>query len=128
MVRVNSQVRSISGEQQRKHTNDQIAMGVGLVLFWPALFFLATPDQKEELAQIKGDYDALQGVALQRHCGMNNNITASSQVGSENPTSSSTMTSQEAKQILAPSAAPTSPLPVRAISGTGSATVSTLPN
>ena len=45
-------------------------MGVGLVLFWPALFFLATPDQKEELAQLKGDYDALQAVALQQRCGI----------------------------------------------------------
>jgi hypothetical protein len=69
MARVSSQVQTVSGAQQRKHTNDEVAMGVGLVLFWPALFFLATSDQKEQLAQLKGDYDALQAVALQHHCG-----------------------------------------------------------
>src|SRR5580658_6605285 len=44
LARVGDQVREVTGQQAQKHTNDQVAMGVGLVLFWPALFFLMTPD------------------------------------------------------------------------------------
>lgn len=40
-------------------------MGVGLVLFWPALFFLAGDDQKEELARLKGEYEALEKASIQ---------------------------------------------------------------
>lgn len=43
-------------------------MGVGLVLFWPALFFLAEGDKKEELANLKGQYDALDQAAIQKRC------------------------------------------------------------
>jgi len=43
-------------------------MGVGLVLFWPALFFLAGEDKKEELARLKGDYEALQQAAIRQDC------------------------------------------------------------
>ncbi len=35
-------------------------MGVGLILFWPALFGLAaTKDRKEELGRLKGEYEAI---------------------------------------------------------------------
>ncbi|WP_200241917.1 hypothetical protein [Lamprobacter modestohalophilus] len=43
-------------------------MGVGLVLFWPALFFLAGGDKKDELARLKGEYDALEQAAIQKDC------------------------------------------------------------
>jgi len=43
-------------------------MGVGLVLFWPALFFLAGSDKKDELARLKGEYDALEQAAIQKDC------------------------------------------------------------
>jgi hypothetical protein len=43
--------------------------GVGLVVFWPALFFLAGDDQKEALARLKGEYEALQAAAIRKDCG-----------------------------------------------------------
>jgi len=43
-------------------------MGVGLVLFWPALFFLIGDDKKEELARLKGEYEALEKIAIQKDC------------------------------------------------------------
>jgi len=68
MNRVQRQLVQVTGAQQKHANNDAVAMGVGLVLFWPALFFLAGADQKEELARIKGEYEALQQAAIQQDC------------------------------------------------------------
>ncbi|CAN1546852.1 hypothetical protein MCEMIH16_01997 [Caulobacteraceae bacterium] len=69
LLRVSGRVREVAGAQKRQSNNDAWAMGVGLVLFWPALFFLAGgSDRKEELARLKGDYDALEQAAIQKKC------------------------------------------------------------
>jgi hypothetical protein len=69
MVRVNSRVRTVSGQQDSAATADAVSMGVGLVLFWPALFFLAaTDDQKHELGRLKGEYEALQRASTRKKC------------------------------------------------------------
>ncbi len=49
---------------------DSWQMGVGLVLFWPTLFFLEGGDGPEatEYAHLKGQYDALHSNAVQRKC------------------------------------------------------------
>jgi len=49
-------------------TNDSVAMGVGLVLFWPALFFIDTNDQREQVAQLKGELTALEQVSIKKSC------------------------------------------------------------
>jgi hypothetical protein len=61
---------------QRKRTNDNWAMGVGMVLFWPALFALDGGDGPEatEYAQIKGEYEALRQNSVDKSC----NITMQS--------------------------------------------------
>lgn len=43
-------------------------MTVGLVIFWPALFFLAGGDKKDELSRMIGEYDALDGIAIEKNC------------------------------------------------------------
>ena len=43
-------------------------MGVGLLLFWPALFILAGSDHSDELARLKGEYEALETAAIQKKC------------------------------------------------------------
>jgi hypothetical protein len=68
LVRVSDHVREASGVQARAHTRDQVAMGVGLVVFWPALFFLMEGDKKEELGRLKGQYDALDDAAIRNKC------------------------------------------------------------
>jgi hypothetical protein len=47
-------------------------MGVGLVLFWPALFFLEGGDGPEaaEYAQLKGEFEALRENSIQKKCGI----------------------------------------------------------
>jgi len=69
LVRIGQRVDEVTGQQRKQANNDAIAMGVGLVLFWPALFFLAGGnDKKEELGRLKGEYDALQQAAVTKRC------------------------------------------------------------
>ena len=44
-------------------------MGVGLVLFWPALFALGgTKEQEADFARLKGEYDAVQQTMIAKKC------------------------------------------------------------
>ncbi|MFN0263982.1 hypothetical protein ACKTEK_08915 [Tepidamorphus sp. 3E244] len=71
MARVATRVNEISQKQDQSANADAISMTVGLVVFWPALFVLAaTPDQKEELGRLKGEYQALQRAGQQKNCGI----------------------------------------------------------
>ena len=66
--RVRRQLVQVTGAQQKEADKDAVAMGVGLVVFWPALFFLAGDDQKAELARLRGEYEALQSAAIRNDC------------------------------------------------------------
>ena len=49
--------------------NDKTITGVGIILFWPALFALGGTDEQEaEFARLKGEYDAVQQSAIQKKC------------------------------------------------------------
>ncbi len=62
-------VRVITKQQANKAGGDAVAVGVGVVLFWPALFLLAVGKDKEaELASYKGSYDAITKVAIDKNC------------------------------------------------------------
>lgn len=54
---------------QKEANADSAQMAVGLVLFWPALFFLEGGDGPEaaEYARLKGQYEALRTLAVQRN-------------------------------------------------------------
>jgi hypothetical protein len=47
-------------------------MAIGLILFWPALFFLEGGDgpQAAEYARLRGEVDALERVAIVKKCDM----------------------------------------------------------
>ncbi len=66
--RVNRRLIEVTGAQEKEANNDAVAMGVGLVLFWPALFFLAGDDHTAELGRLKGEYEALESAAIQKKC------------------------------------------------------------
>jgi hypothetical protein len=57
-------------EKQNKSANtDSAMMGVGMILFWPALFALAaTSDNKSEVARIKGEYEAVERASIAKNC------------------------------------------------------------
>jgi hypothetical protein len=74
VARVGRKLSEVSGIQDDTASDDSVAMGVGLVLFWPALFFIDSDDQKEEVARLKGEFDALEQVAIEKDCDVANEI------------------------------------------------------
>lgn len=57
---------------KKKSDNDSAQMGIGLVLFWPTLFFLEGGDGPEatEYSRLKGEYEALHTAAVDKKCAM----------------------------------------------------------
>ena len=69
--RVSARAAEATGTQQQKASNDAVAMGVGLVLFWPALFFIKGDSQTAgEVARLRGEMDAIQQAAVTKNCGI----------------------------------------------------------
>lgn len=69
--RVSSRVAQVSGVQDQKASNDAIATGVAIVLFWPAAFMIGGNDQNTaELARLKGEFEAIEKASVQKNCGI----------------------------------------------------------
>lgn len=70
MQALSGRVSELGGQVDKTASNDSVQMGVGLVLFWPALFFLDgdTP-QAAEYSRLRGEFDALEKAAIQKECG-----------------------------------------------------------
>ena len=65
--RVSSRAAQAAGAQDQKATNDKIAMGVGLVVFWPALLLTKGNDETMvELARLKGKMDAIEQASIKK--------------------------------------------------------------
>jgi hypothetical protein len=70
-ARVSSRAAVASGAQDQKANNDAVATGVGVILFWPALFFIkGDAASAQEIAQLKGDMDAIEQANIQKKCGL----------------------------------------------------------
>jgi len=70
MLRVQSRANQLSGRLDEAASNDKALVGVGMILFWPALFALGgTKQQEAELARLKGEYDALAAAGVNKKCG-----------------------------------------------------------
>lgn len=74
---LSSRVAAASRAQDSAARRDKIATGVGVVLFWPALFFLASGDDAGELARLKGEFHAVEREAIAKRCGLAAQIQAS---------------------------------------------------
>lgn len=69
--RINRRVHQLAASIDKNARGDSIAMGVGLVLFWPALFFIdGDSPEAAEYARLKGEYEALEKVSIQKSCGL----------------------------------------------------------
>lgn len=67
--RVSSRAIQASGAQDQKASNDAVATGVGVVLFWPALFFIKGEGASAaEVARLKGEMDAIEQASIQKRC------------------------------------------------------------
>ena len=58
----------------KKAGDDAAQMGIGLVLFWPALFFLEGGDGPEaaEYSRLRGEVDAMRRAAIHKECDLTN--------------------------------------------------------
>lgn len=74
MQRLSRRVNEIAGVQDSEATKDAVALGVGLVLFWPALFFMIGDDKEDELGRMKGEYEALEQAAIKKECNVADEI------------------------------------------------------
>lgn len=69
--RVSARAAQLAGVQDSNATNDAVAMGVGLVLFWPTLFFIKGDGvSAAELGRLKGEFDTLEKVSVAKNCNM----------------------------------------------------------
>jgi hypothetical protein len=69
--RVSARASQAIGVQDKKASGDAVAMGVGLVLFWPALFFVqGDSGTSAEVARLKGEMEALEQESIRKRCGI----------------------------------------------------------
>lgn len=70
--RVSSAASRAAGVQDQKATNDAVATGVALVVFWPAALLLSGGDGQTaaELARLRGQKEAIEQAAIQKKCGL----------------------------------------------------------
>lgn len=68
---ISSRAVAANGAQNRKAAGDAVAMTVGLVVFWPALLFTQGDGAKAtEVANLKGQMQAVEDVSRQKGCGI----------------------------------------------------------
>ena len=64
-----ARVSEVGGAVDSKAHADKWITGAGIVLFWPALFFVGNNKDKEaEFSRLKGEYEAVQKAAVQKQC------------------------------------------------------------
>lgn len=67
--RLQGRISSVAGDVDQKASGDRVKMGVGLVLFWPTLFFLkGDGPEAQEFARLKGEHQALEDAYVRRNC------------------------------------------------------------
>lgn len=73
---IERRVAELYGTLDKKASNDNVQMGVGLILLWPTLFFLEGGDGNDavEYKRLRGEYEALQKMSVQKNCGIHFNI------------------------------------------------------
>jgi hypothetical protein len=70
-ARVSSRATVASGTQNQNASNDAVATGVAIVLFWPAAFLIkGNAANAQEIAQLKGDMDAIEQANTSKKCGI----------------------------------------------------------
>lgn len=69
LARVTSRVNELGVRLDKAADADAAITGIGLIIFWPALFALGgTKQQEADYARYKGEYDALTQISVQKNC------------------------------------------------------------
>jgi hypothetical protein len=70
-ARISARAAIASGAQDQNATNDTIATTAAVILFWPAAFLIkGNGANAQEVAQLKGDMDAIEQANIQKKCGI----------------------------------------------------------
>lgn len=70
-ARIQTKVNELGGRLDEAATHDKQIAGVGMILFWPALFALGgTKQQEAEYASLKGQADAVQQAGIIKKCAL----------------------------------------------------------
>ena len=70
-ARVSQAAAVASGAQQDQASKDAVMTTVGVVLFWPSLFFIGgDKGNAAELARLKGEMQAIEQANIAKNCGM----------------------------------------------------------
>ena len=79
MNRTSRKANELQARLKKDADNDAAQMAVGIVIFWPALFFLEGGDGPEaaEYSRLKGEFEALEQVSVQKKCGVEVQTTTS---------------------------------------------------
>jgi hypothetical protein len=68
-ARVSARAAVASGAQDQNATNDTIVTTAAVILFWPAAFMIkGNGANAQEVAQLKGDMDAIEQANIQKKC------------------------------------------------------------
>ena len=72
MNRTSRKANELQARLKKDADNDAAQMAVGVIIFWPALFFLEGGDGPEaaEYSRLKGEFEALEEVSVQKKCGV----------------------------------------------------------
>ena len=69
--RVMAVANELAGVQDQNATNDAVATGVALVLFWPAAFMIKGDGATaQQLASLKGQLGAIEQQSIAKQCGI----------------------------------------------------------
>jgi hypothetical protein len=69
--RVSTAAALASGQQKKQQGSDAAAVGVAVVLFWPALFFVGgDKGNAAQIAQLKGEMQAIEQANITNNCGL----------------------------------------------------------
>jgi hypothetical protein len=68
MENVSYKLVDLTKSQDSAHNRDVAMVVVGTVLFWPAYFVMLAGDKEEELAKLKGEYQAIDEALVYNHC------------------------------------------------------------
>ena len=67
-VKLIQRSNQIQRRQNEIADGDNDALTIGLVLFWPALFFVGDDDLEYEVAQLKGEVNAMEQASVMKGC------------------------------------------------------------
>lgn len=67
-MRISRKAASATAAQKSEAEGDTAAMTIGLILFWPALFWVGGTDRSAEIAHLRGQVDALEQAAISKDC------------------------------------------------------------